>query len=380
MIYFENASRGEEGFNTHVMSLTTCISLSNFLDRDFFFDYEIPSSTPPAYALEPEFKDKFRLLLESPRSIVSQLVEIPNRRLTEIDREHLSSTPDKTFQKAEFQLLYSHFATTNEMKTRFEGTMVWDSFGIGRLPQTREDLAEYDLIEWTHTKLSNPSSFYFLGRDEKRALLDSVRIRYLKTIEELSERIDSDVGPHHAVHLRLGDYFEHYETDGYAVNVERFREFARRVFSDDSLPLLIATDGLQERQVFADIFEGYRYIFIDELVFDEYRNAYGELEFTDFNVLTILNQLLCTTAVSFIGTYRSTFTGIIHRLRQERYGKADFEFFPDEKVARLLSADLRIAPDRSGFFDWNRYSVFAESHSAMSWMREWNHELSSIDV
>jgi len=71
---------------------------------------------------------------------------------------------------------------------------------------------------------------------------------------------------------------------------------------------------------------------------------------------------------------------MIHRLRQERYRKADFEFFPDEKVARLLRVELRIAPDRSGFFDWNRYSVFAENHSAMAWMREWDHDLSTIDV
>ncbi len=372
MIYFENASRGAEGLNTHVLSYTMCISLSNFLDRDFYFDYEIPCSTPPAYAFEPQFKDKFRLLIESPRSHVSHLVEIPNRRLSEIDRT--------VRKKIEYQLLYSHFATTEEMKRRFEGTIVWDSFGVGRLCQTREELVEYDLIEWTHTKLSTPSVFFFLNRAEKRTLLDSVKIRYRKSIEQLADRIAADVGPHHAIHLRLGDYFENYSSDGYAVNVERFKKYAQRVFGDDGLPILIATDGLQERQTFADIFEGYRYIFIDELVFDEYRSGYSELEFTDFNVLTILNQLLCSSAASFIGTYRSTFTGIIHRLRQERYRKADFEFFPDEKVARLLDSNLRIAPDRSGFFDWNRYSVFAEDHNSMSWMREWNHELSSIDI
>src|SRR5687768_17491957 len=145
MIYFENASRGEEGLNTHVMSWTMCISLSNFLDRDFFFDFEIPCSTPPDYASRPEFREKFRLLLESPRSLVSQLVEIPNRRVFEIDRDDGS-------RKAEFQLIYSHFATTEALRKRFEGTIVWDSFAVGRIPQTLEELAASDLIEWTHTK------------------------------------------------------------------------------------------------------------------------------------------------------------------------------------------------------------------------------------
>ena len=372
MIYFENASRGTEGLNTHVMSWTICISLSNFLDRDFYFDYELPSSTPPDYAARPEFKDRFRILMESPRSIVSQLVDIPNRRVSEIDR----SVSDK----AEFQLLYSHFATTEEMKKRFEGTIIWDSFAVGRISQTREELADKALIEWTHTKLSNPSIFYFLTREEKRMLLDSVKIKYLSSLETLASKIGEQIGPHNAVHLRLGDYFDNYGADGYEVNVERFRAYVKAVFLDESIPVLIATDGLQEKETFTRIFEGYDLTFIDEHIFDEYRREYGELEFTDFNALTILNQLLCTTAGSFIGTYRSTVTGIIHRLRQERYAKSNFDFFPDEKVATLLDANWTIAPDRSGFFDWNRYSVFAENHSAMAWMREWNHELSSIDV
>lgn len=372
MIYFENASRGEEGLNTHVVSYTMCISLSNFLGRDFFFDYEIPCSTPPDYASRPEFREKYKLLLDSPRSLVSQLVQIPNRRVFEIDRS--------VENKAAFQMIYSHFATTEAMKERFEGTIVWDSFSVGRIPQTREALDERDLIEWTHTKLANPAAFYFLGRDEKRALLDSVKVKYATSIERLAAEISLDTGPFYAAHLRLGDYPRNYGIDGYTVDPAKFRSYLAGVFTDDSLPILIATDGLHEKEVFAKLLDGYRFEFIDEIVFEYYRRQYGELEFTDFNALSIINQLLCSSAEAFVGTYRSTFTSIIHRIRQERYGKTDFEFFPDEKVAKLLNADGRIAPDRSGFFDWNRYSVFSEDHSSMAWMREWNHELTAIDT
>ena len=371
MIYFENASHGEEGFNTHVMSWTMCIALSNFLDRDFYFDFEIPSSTPPDYASHGELKDKFRILLESPRSLVSDLMRIPNRRVSTVDRN--------TGSKAEFQLLYSHFATTEQLRQRFEGTIVWDSFSVGRVCQTREELAQHALIEWTHTKLASPTIFFFLGRNEKQVLLDSIKIKYFEGAEALAAEVHRDIGPHYAVHLRLGDYFKHYGSDGYAVNVERFRNYVLSTFRDDSIPVLIATDGLQDKQTFTDIFAGYRTIFIDELLFDEYCSRYVQLEFTDFNALTVLNQLLCASAEAFIGTYRSTFTAIIHRLRQERYGSDDFDFFPDDKVARQVNGDFRVAPDRSGFFDWNRYSAFAEDHSAMSWMREWNRELSTID-
>src|SRR5829696_9258665 len=119
MIYFENCSYGKEGFNTHVYSWTLCIAFSNFLDRDFYFDYEVPSVRPPEYVLRPEFKDRFRLIVESPRSLVSDLLAIPNRRVDQINLE--------VDNKIGYQLSYSHFATTAAIRDKLEGSVVWDS-------------------------------------------------------------------------------------------------------------------------------------------------------------------------------------------------------------------------------------------------------------
>lgn len=370
MIYFENASRGEEGFNTHLMSYTLCLSLSNFLERDFFFDFEIPSSSPPEYASDPEYNDKFRILLESPRSRVSELVDIPNRRVSSIDRE--------VGNKAEFQLLHSYFVTTEELKKALTGTILWDSFAVGRHCLTLEQLQEFRLIEWTHSKLTTPAFFYFLRRPEKQILLDSVRIRYLDEIEKLARKITREFGRFYACHIRLGVFQQFF--DDYSPDVDRFRDYVSATFKDTSRPILIATESLQKKDILKRIFPGFQFAFIDELIFDEYEREYKELPFTDFNVITILNQLICSAAETFIGTYQSTFTAIIHRLRQERFGKKDFYFFPDPKIMELLTADHAIAPDRHGFFDWNRYSAFAEDHAAMAWMREWDHDLTSIDL
>lgn len=372
MIYFENASRGEEGFNTHLMSYTICVSLSNFLDRDFYFDYEIPCSTPPAYAAKDGYREKFGILLRSRRSLVSDLIRIPARRRFEIDREVVN--------KACFELLYSHFLTTEALRARFKGTFIWDSFGVGRIDLTREELQEYELIEWTHSKLTHPCVFYFLDKKEKKELLRTVEIRYLDEIESLAASIMREIGNYQAVHLRLGDFLTNYRADEYAVNEKRFRRYIETVFADRSLPVLVATDGLDEKKIFAELLQNYRTIFIDELIFDEYRTEYGRLPFTDFNVLSILNQILCAGAELFIGTYRSTFTSIIHRLRQERFSRRDFNFFPDDKVSKLLTADYLLAPDRQGFFDWNRYSVFAAEHQAIAWMREWDHQYTWLNL
>lgn len=369
MIYFENGSYGAEGLNTHVYSWTLCIALSNFLDRDFYFDYEVPSSRPPEYVLRHEFKEKFKILIESPRSLVSDLMDIPNRRVNQIDRG--------IENKIGFQLLYSHFATTDAIRKKFQNTIVWDSFACGRKPLVREELTAYDLIEWTHSKVSSVAYFFFLEREEKVALLKSVAIRYRADIEALAARIDAGVGSHYAVHVRLSDFLGFGEHE-YSFEAERFKQYLDRVFPDRSLPVMIATDALYEKELIASAFDRFKTVFIDELIFDEYRDAYGSLDLTDYNVLTALNQLLCGSAQIFVGTYRSTVTGIIHRLRQERLGDRRFDFWPDERVRKVLSPEWKLTPDRSGFFDWNRFSVFSETHQQMAWMREWDYQLTSI--
>jgi hypothetical protein len=257
---------------------------------------------------------------------------------------------------------------------------LWNAFGVGRHALTREYLNSFDLVEWTHTKLTSPALFYLLPKVEKRELMRSVRLRYRDDIEALASRISAAAGDYDAIHLRLGDFLTNYKEDEYSVNVERFAKYTAKTFGDSGRRVLIATDGLHEKNLFRKLLSGFDYSFIDELIFDEYREDYNELEFTDFNSVTIINQLVCAAAVKFIGTYRSTFTGLIHRLRQERYGRRDFCFFPDDLVAKLLDENMTIRADRSGFFDWNRYSYFAQDHNHMSWMREWDHEHTLIDL
>ena len=372
MIYFENSISQGEGFNTHVMRYTMCVSLSNFLDRDFFFNSGMPSNTPPEYAVSGPFKERFGILMESERSEVLDLLTIPNRRVLEVDRS--------VDRKVEYQMLMSFFFTTEELQKRFENTFLWNAFAVGRVPVIREDLEQYDLIEFTHQTLSSPAYSYFLSRPEKDALLNSIRITYLDEIESLASDIAAEFDRFYAAHIRLGDFRRIYAPEQYDVLHDDYAEYISATFPDRDLPVLIATDALHEKESLARLFAGYKTVFIDEHVFDNYGSRYRELPFTDFNVLTIIDQLLCAMSDTFIGTYRSTFTSVIHRLRQERFRKKDFHFFPDARVSKQLGESNAIAPDRSGFFDWNRYSVFAENHNDMSWRREWDHDLTSVDL
>ena len=353
------------------MRYTTCIAVSNFIDRDFYFASGRPSNTPPEYAVSGREKEKFAILMESPRSELVDLVHIPNRLHAEVDRS-LSN-------KLEIQVLMSYFFTTQELKAKFDDSFIWNAFAVGRFPLIREELQTYDLIEFTHQTLTSPSYAFFLPREQKRHLLRSVQIQYCAEIETLASRIAREMDRFNAVHIRLGDFRKVYAPEDYDVAQDNYRNYVATTFPDRDVPVLIATDALHEKELIADLFTGYRYTFIDEFVFDNYLESFKILPFTDFNVITIIDQLVCAKAENFIGTYRSTFTLIIHRLRQEREGKRDFNFFPDKRVAMQIDATGIIKPDRSGFFDWNRYSVFSETHNDMSWRREWDFDLTSID-
>lgn len=371
MLNFENHRRGHAGLNNHVIPYTFCIALSNFLDRDFYFDFEVPTFTPPAFAVSGKLKEKFEIVMNSPRSLVSDLLQIENRRRFEIERE----VPNKI--RIEDPMLT--FATTEDQRRKYEGSFIWNFFSLGRKAHLKEELQNYDLIEIGSNSLINNTFYFFLSRPEKNALMRASEIRYTDDIEKLSSAIVKELGTYNSIHIRLGDFLTAYKSDGYHIDADGIRNCFKAIFTDRELPVWVATDGLDQKDLFADLLSGFNYRFIDELIFGDFLPEFRQLGFTDFNVLSVLNQLICANAETFIGTCRSTLTSVIHRIRQERYGKTDFYFLPDERTMRVMGPDYKLKPDAKGFFEWNLYSVFAEHYEYPAWMREWNYNLTAID-
>lgn len=370
MIYFENHCSGVTGLNNHVVSYTLCTAISNFLGRAFYFDFELPTITLPQVSPEGDLKRELEYVMNSRRSLVSDLLDIPGRRIFEIDR-----TVDKKLRIDDPMLT---FMTDAEQRDRFGSTMIWNYFSLGRTPLVREELNEYDLVEFGNNCIINASFFFFLQRQAKQDLLDSIRIRYRREFEDLAAKIGSSLGQYNAIHLRLGDFQTVYGPDGFAVDASGFAEFLKAVFTDSDIPVIVATDEFQRKDLFTKILDGFRYDFVDELILRDFFDDFGSLPFSDFNVLSVINQLICAGSDRFAGTCRSTFTSIIHRIRQERYGKIDFNFFPDARIRRHLNANFELVPDSQGFFEWNRYSAFAEHYEYPAWMREWNYGLTAV--
>lgn len=354
MIYFENYKKGTSGLNNHVIPYTLCISLSNLLERDFFFDYELPPNFPPVFATDGRLKEKFSFLTASPRAVISDLVKIPNGRVFDVDR----SAANKTRIEDCWKTCVSDEATMKQFGT----TGIQNFFTLGREVLIKENLQSYDLIEVGEDTLVNVSFFYFLQRDAKNALFNSVAIRYRDDIEQLADTICREFGPFNSMHLRMGDFVQAYESDGWKVDIDLFRRYLDAAFSENDFPVLIATDDFGNKDLIKQLLPGREHFIIDELVFGEYEQHFKSLEFRDFGVLCVLDQIIAAAAAEFVGTCRSTVTSIIHRLRQERLTKKDFKFLPDERVARLLDDQLNLVPDATGFFDWNRYTPFSEHY------------------
>lgn len=371
MLYFENHRKGYAGLNNHVIPYIFCTALSDFLDRDFYFDYEVPTYTPPEFAVSGALKEKFEIVMNSPRSLVSDLLQIKDRRRFEIDR----NVPNKL--RIDDPMLT--FITTDDQRNKYENTFIWNYFSLGREAYIKEELQNYDLIEFGPNSLINNTFYFFLNRAEKDALLRSAEIRYTDDIERLAAAITTELGTYNSIHIRLGDFLTNYKSDGYHIDTENIRNCFEAILTDRETPVWIATDGLDQKDLFAKLLSGFNYRFIDELIFDSFLNDFRQLRFTDFNVLSILNQLICANSKTFIGTCRSTLTSVIHRLRQERLGKTDFNFLPDDRTMRVTGPDYKLKPDAKGFFEWNLYSIFAEHYEYPAWMREWNYKLTSID-
>src|SRR5687767_13689397 len=86
MIYLENHCKGITGLNNHVLPFTLCIAISNLLDRDSYFDYELPTITLPEVDLNGPLGNQLKHVANSERSLVSDLLDIPDRRVFEIER------------------------------------------------------------------------------------------------------------------------------------------------------------------------------------------------------------------------------------------------------------------------------------------------------
>lgn len=113
-------------------------------------------------------------------------------------------------------------------------------------------------------------------------------------------------GEYHTLHIRRGDF--HIAYKDVLANATTIYENTKSMISDNST-VYVATDE-KDRAFFAPLAKHYQLVFLSDfghLVSNVNPNLYG-----------MVDQIVASTGVTFVGTYYSTFSGYINRLRGYR--------------------------------------------------------------
>jgi len=247
-----------------------------------------------------------------------------------------------------------------------------ESFSCGRFALT--DPPE-DVFHLYRANLGYYSRFFYNPSPELSARIAGVHLRqpYL----ELAHAAARTIKPFNALHVRLADFRN-------AMDVGKLfpddRSYGRVIadalcahFSPDEL-LVISTDEPGAEGVFAPVRERFRRtVMVDELLTGPFATQFRSLPFHDEVTFASVCQAILCEANDFIGTPRSTFSGMIHRAVHSRpalFGKPfkfTFSGFADGTAAFDRGIYLEAG---EGPYSWNRLRIPA-SEGQKAWVREW---------
>jgi hypothetical protein len=109
-------------------------------------------------------------------------------------------------------------------------------------------------------------------------------------------------GSFDTIHVRRGDF----QFQAMWVSADQIYELNARKMIEDGRTIFVATDE-KDRSFFASLAKHHRLYFLDDFV-----HLLGGL---DSHFLGMVDQLVAAKGETFIGTYYSTFSGYINRLR-----------------------------------------------------------------
>ncbi|MGL5133341.1 MAG: hypothetical protein ACRC78_12490, partial [Planktothrix sp.] len=150
------------------------------------------------------------------------------------------------------------------------------------------------------------------------------------------------------------------------------------IFPPEEL-LLICTDESENMDFFNPILNYYKNtIFIDHFIISNFQTEFKELPFTDEQTLGLICNLVMWNCQEFAGSFRSTYTGIIHRNWLKNKFKKQLN--SSQLIFKFVESGLSpgevqfhqgsYAEINSGLFSWNRIYL-PVAIEMKSWCREW---------
>jgi hypothetical protein len=188
------------------------------------------------------------------------------------------------------------------------------------------------------------SRFFYNRSPELDNALKSVRFKDVYV--DLAKKISNSLGSFQGMHLRLSDHIKMFNT------TQDMFESWLSIYENNGLPIVVSTCEPGNKMIQDN---KHRFILLDEYIVNNFRDDFMSLPFQDEVVFGLICNLVLHDSVNFVGTSGSTYSGYIHRVRNQR-GVETWDFFDNPPKATALP------------YSWNGYPL---DNGRKMWWREW---------
>ena len=215
-----------------------------------------------------------------------------------------------------------------------------------------EALDRHDVIQIDSRPLAHYSHFFYVPdrrRDGLLRAMEGVRAKqpYRDFARDFADAFAKDMGPFNAVHLRRTDTMKTTPRNAKVTGEEVVANLSPVFPAEQSL--LICTDESSDTEFFAPILRAYPVArFLDRLILDDPSSAarLRALPYAGDPVLALVTQLVATYAERFAGSFISTFTALVQRMRGQRNPREPFLFAYDQFAGHARAAFRRLPVPR----------------------------------
>lgn len=248
-----------------------------------------------------------------------------------------------------------------------------EAFALGR-PRVSWDPSWDDdpVVRIDARGLGSYAYFFHLVADRRQPLFELLQtIHPAEQYRDFAIEVTRALGRCNAAHIRRTDHLAGVP-DARRVTPWMIRDNLASVLPADER-LVVCTEADPAAAAFAPLLEHFEdVVFLSEFVLGDraLRERFASLDRHDDTALAVITQEVAGHAERFVGTFGSTFTGVIHRQRHLADPAEPFLFTGD-----FLGGDTRFErceyrPVRTGPFTWNRHA-YPVPPGALAWLREW---------
>jgi len=349
MKFLDYLCYGPSGLSNVQMSFECGMILSYLTHRIFVIRNEEPNTHCRTESL--------------PKARISDLFDIPIPYIRDEDTKLYYSKKHTRCDLTNFNLIDSVFYSPHKLNRKEFIDFLNQRGQIIRYEKKHRECDILTVGKEKYDTLAYYSYFFYVnGKYESRMKRLLKEFRPKKPYRDFIKIVVDELGSFNSVHVRQGDFGR----TGYSIKNKTGSDLLKSVSNhfDMNKKIVVCTDD--KHKMFRKLKEKYECIFIDEFIREHKQFKY--LPFRDDTTVAFLTQHIAGHSDDFIGTFGSTFTGLINRYR----GKDDFKYLwpePNKPLKEKYFDKGKMRVTGKGKYSWNSFPYIVGGQG--SWYREW---------